>query len=546
MYPFRYFATNLEMNQNITETGGREWCRRGRVGSTEAIVVGAGPNGLAAAIRLARAGLSVLVLEARKEPGGGATTAELTLPGFLHDICSSVFPLGAGSPFFRTLPLGDYGLEWVQPTTPLAHPLGEADAAALERDSGGGGGNTVTLERDPGATAALERDSDGATALERDPGGAAAALERDPGATARALGPDGDAWLDLFRPFTDRGDELLRDVLAPLHWPSHPRLMARFGLQAVRSAAGLARARFKGPRARALLAGCAAHSSAPLNQATTAAIGLLLAGSGHAYGWPFARGGARAVTAALAGYVKALGGRIECSAPVHSLAELPPARVVMLDLVPRGVLRVAGERLPGRYRRALERYRYGPGIFKIDWALDAPIPWTAPACHRAGTVHVGGTMEEVVKAENAVRQGKHAERPFVLLSQPSRFDSTRAPEGKHVAWAYCHVPHGSRRDMTGPIEDTVERFAPGFRDRILARHVMNTADLADHDANIVGGDIAGGAMVPRQIFFRPTARPKPYRMPLKGVYICSSSTPPGPGVHGMCGYHAAETALADL
>jgi phytoene dehydrogenase-like protein len=467
----------------------------------DAVVVGAGPNGLAAAVCLARAGLSVLVREARARPGGGASTAELTLPGFHHDVCSSVHPLGVGSPFFRTLPLHEFGLEWAHPDTPLAHPLGE---------------------------------------------GVVATLERDLTATAASLGEDGEAWVELFRPFVTRADDLMEDVLAPLRVPPHPLLMARFGLKGLRSAAGLARSLFRGDRARALFAGCATHSLAPLADSPTASFGLVLCVAGHAFGWPFARGGSQSITDALVSYLESLGGRVECSAPVRSLDELPPARAVLLDLTPRQVLEIAGARLPGHYRRALERYRYGPGVFKIDWALDGPIPWRDEACRRAGTLHLGGTLEDLESAERAPWEGRISGRTFILTAQPSVFDPTRAPPGKHTAWAYVHVPNDSPHDMTREIEDEVERHAPGFRDLVLARATTTARELGQLDPNFVGGDIAGGAMTLRQLFFRPVARPSPYRTPLEGLYLCSCATPPGGAVHGMCGYWAAEAALADL
>ena len=467
----------------------------------DAVVVGAGPNGLAAAVRLAQEGLAVLVREALPVLGGGATTLELTLPGFRHDHCSSVHPLGIGSPYLRTLPLGEFGLEWVQPLTPLAHPLGGGDAVALERDLG---------------------------------------------ATAAGLGEDSAAWLDLFEPFVRRADALMENAMGPLRLPPDPILLARFGLLGLRSATGLAAARFRGERARALFAGCAAHSLAPLDTMPTAAFGVTLTVAAHAYGWPFARGGSQAIVDALAGYLTSLGGTIECAAPVRSLDELPPSRVVLLDLTPRRVLEVAGSELTPLYRRALRRYRYGPGVCKVDWALAGPIPWTATACRRAGTVHLGGTIEDIRSAEAAAWAGRHPERPFILAAQPSVFDPTRTPPGAHTAWAYCHVPHGSKVDMTSVIEAEIERCAPGFRDLILARSTMTAAEIEERHPNFVGGDIAGGSMTLRQLFLRPAPRPDPYRTSRSGVYICSSSTPPGGGVHGMCGFYAAESALAEL
>lgn len=465
--------------------------------SYDAIVVGSGPNGLAAAIEMARAGRSVLVREAAPEIGGGLRSAELTLPGFVHDVCAGVHPLGAASPFFRSLPLAEHGLEWVVPPACLAHPFDDGSVAMLER----------SIE-----------------------------------ATGRTLGEDARRYASLVEPFVAAWDELIPDVLAPLHLPSHPILFARFGLHAIRSASGFAASTFRGERARAMLAGISAHAAVALTRAGSAAFGLTLALAGHVVGWPVVRGGTKRLAGSLASYLRSLGGEIECDAPVHSLAELPPSRAVMLDLTPRQVLRIAGDRLPDRYRRALARFRYGPGVFKVDWALAEPIPWRSPECARAGTVHLGGALGEISAAEEAPWRGEHAARPFVLLSQPSLFDDTRAPAGRHTAWGYCHVPHGSNVGMLGRIEAEVERFAPGFRDIVLARKVMTPADLERHDANLVGGDIAGGAMTLDQIFFRPMLRRVPYATPVEGLYICSASTPPGGAAHGMCGHHAARAA----
>ncbi|MBW3571801.1 MAG: NAD(P)/FAD-dependent oxidoreductase [Gemmatimonadetes bacterium] len=466
----------------------------------DAVVVGAGPNGLAAAIEMARAGRSVLVREANETVGGAARSAELTLPGFVHDPFSGVYPLAVGSPFLRALPLHEHGLEWVHPPAPLAHPFDDGTAALLERSYA---------------------------------------------ATAATLGPDGDAYRRLLEPFSTRWDALARDILGPPGIPRHPLLLARFGLRAIRSVRGLTNGVFSGPRARALLAGSAAHAALSHRAPATASFGLVLNAAGHAVGWPFPRGGAGRLTEAMASLLRSLGGEIETGAPVRSLDELPRARATFLDLTPRQVLRVAGDRLPGRYRRALERFRYGPGAFKVDWALDGPIPWTAAECARAGTVHLGGTMEEIADAEEHVWGGGHAERPFVLVAQPTLADPSRAPAGRHTAWAYCHVPNGSAEDMTARIEAQVERFAPGFRDRVLARSVMDPARLERCDANLVGGDINGGAASLGQLFLRPVRSLKPYTTPVPGLYLCSASTPPGGGVHGMCGYHAARAALAD-
>jgi phytoene dehydrogenase-like protein len=464
-----------------------------------AVVVGAGPNGLAAAIVLARAGRRVVVLEGEETAGGGCRSAELTLPGFVHDVCSTVQALALASPFLRDLQLQRHGLELAHPDTPLAHPLDDGTAVVLER----------SVEE-----------------------------------TARGLGPDGDAWRRLFEPLLRDWEGLFGDLLAPLRPPRHPLLMARFGLSAVRSCRGLARSRFEGERARALLAGCCAHSMLSLRAPVSAAFGIVLALSAHAVGWPVARGGSQRLTEALLSELRSLGGTLETGRRVESLDELPAdAAPVLLDVTPRQLLRIAGERLPDGYQSRLSRYRYGPGIYKLDWALDGPIPWTAPEVARAGTVHLGGTLDEIVASEQAATRGEHHERPYVLLVQPSLFDPTRAPEGKHTAWAYCHVPSGSTRDMTGAIESQVERFAPGFGDLIAARSAMDSAEVERRNPNHVGGDINGGVQDLRQLFTRPVARPVPYSTPVPGLFICSSSTPPGGAVHGMCGYWAARAAL---
>jgi phytoene dehydrogenase-like protein len=480
----------------------------------EAVVVGAGPNGLAAAIVLARAGRRVVVLEGEDSPGGGCRSAELTLPGFVHDTCSTVHSLALASPFLRALPLAEHGLELAHPEAPLAHPLDD--------------GTAVMLERPPGDA--------------RDDGLALAA--RSVELTARGLGSDERAWRRLFGPLVRDSDALFHELLGPLRPPRHPLAMVRFGLSGLRSARGLARSRFEGERARALLAGCAAHSMLSLRTPASASFGLVLIMSAHAVGWPVARGGSQRLTDALLAELEAAGGTVETGRTVESLDELAPgAAPVLLDVTPRQLLRLAGSRLPDGYRRRMSRYRYGPGIFKLDWALDGPIPWTAPEAARAGTVHLGGTLEEIVASEEAATGGRHHERPFVLLVQPSVFDATRAPEGRHTAWAYCHVPSGSTRDMTDAIESQVERFAPGFRDLIAARSAMDSAEVERRNPNYVGGDINGGVQDLRQLFTRPVARPVPYSTPVPGLFICSSSTPPGGGVHGMCGYWAARAAL---
>ncbi len=473
----------------------------GRLGpsSLDAVVVGAGPNGLAAAIELARAGRSVRVYEAAATVGGGTRSAELTLPGFIHDVCSAVHPLAVASPFFRSLDLTRHGLEWVHPEAPLAHAL------------------------EPGRSVVLERDL---------------------AATGEALGRDGAAWGRLIGPLVREWERLVPLLLAPIvRPPRHAILLARFGIAALPPATVLGRLAFREEPTRALFAGMAAHSMVRLGRPLTASFGLVLATLAHAVGWPVARGGSGRVAAALEAEARALGVEIVTGHRVASLADLPAARATLLDLTPRQILRVAGDRLPAGYRRQLQQFRYGPGVFKIDWALDGPIPWTDPATLRAGTVHLGGNMSEVAASEDAVGRGRPAERPFVLLVQPTIADPSRAPEGKHVAWAYCHVPNGSSQDMTAAIEAQVERFAPGFRDQILARSVGDAAAMEAYDANYIGGDINGGIQDIRQLFFRPVVRWNPYTTPNPGIFVCSSSTPPGGGVHGMGGWHAARAAL---
>jgi phytoene dehydrogenase-like protein len=461
----------------------------------DAVVVGAGPNGLAAAIVLAQAGRSVLVLEAAGEIGGSARTASLTLPGFRHDICSAVYPLGVISPFLRTLPLAEHGLEWIQPPAALAHPLDGGDAVLLERSLA---------------------------------------------ETARGLGRDARAYADLMAPVVADWPKLESTILGGFTPLSHPFALARYGFRALRSLAGLAGS-FRGEAARGLLAGAAAHSMLPLDQPLTAGMAMTLGGLAHIAGWPIPRGGAGSLSNALAALLRSLGGEIRTSCPVGSVDDLPAARAVLFDLSPKPLLRIAAHRLPVRYRRALERYRYGLAAFKVDWALDAPIPWGAPACGQAATVHLGGTLEEIARSEAEAWSGRPPERPFVILVQPSLFDHTRAPAGKHTAWGYCHVPNGCEADMLPLIEQQIERFAPGFRDRILARHVMAPADIERHNPNFSGGDIGSGVMDLIQFFARPTWRA--HRMPVPGWYLCSAATPPGAGVHGMCGYRAARLAL---
>jgi len=463
----------------------------------DAVVVGSGPNGLAAAVALARRGASVLVLEGADELGGGTRTAELTLPGFQHDVCSAVHPMGILSPFLRTLPLGEHGLEWLRPAASVAHPLDGEPAVMLRR----------SLD-----------------------------------ATAEGLGRDAAVWRRLVGPLLDRPHDLLADVMAPLRIPDHPIAMARFGLRAVFSANRLARLLFREPRARALLAGCAGHSILPLTQPLTAALGVLFAVTAHVEDWPVPRGGSRAIGRALASYLRSLGGRVETGRRIASLAELPASRVVLFDTSPAELVRIAGDALPAGYRRRLGRYRYGPGVFKLDWALDGPIPWRDPACLEASTVHVGGTLEEICASERDMWRGRHAERPYLILCQQSQIDPGRAPAGRHTGYAYCHVPHGSPADRTLAIEAQVERFAPGFRDRILARHAMGPADFEAYNPSYVGGAITGGVADAFQLFTRPVARLDPYSTPNPRLFLCSAATPPGGGVHGMCGYFAAASA----
>jgi phytoene dehydrogenase-like protein len=465
-----------------------------------AVVVGAGPNGLAAAIALAQAGLKVEVFEAEPQPGGGARTLPLTLPGFLHDFGSAVHPMALASPFFSTLPLQDYGLEWIQPSAPVAHPLDDGTAVILERDLG---------------------------------------------EAEAALGSDGKHWRRAFGPFAQHWPQLAPEVLRPVSlFPRHPFLMARLGLMGFPSAIAFAHFRFGSVRTKALFAGLAAHSILALDEPLTAAFGIMFAATAHAVGWPIPKGGAQSITNALCAYLKTLGGEVHTSARVNQLAELGQFDTALCDVTPRQLLALAGERFSSGYRRALEQYQYGPGVFKVDYALSSPIPWKAKECLRSATVHIGGTLEEISVSEDAMRHGRIAERPFVLLAQPTLFDPTRAPAGKHIAWAYCHVPNGSRENMLPRIEAQIERFAPGFADCILRRHVFSPASLEAMDANLIGGDIGGGLMSFSQFLFRPTRRF--YATSAPDIFICSSSTPPGGGVHGMCGYNAAKLALKRL
>ncbi|HET8914039.1 MAG TPA: NAD(P)/FAD-dependent oxidoreductase [Ktedonobacteraceae bacterium] len=471
--------------------------------SYDAVVIGSGPNGLAAAITLARAGRSVLVYEARKTVGGGTRSAELTLPGFVHDVCSAIHPLGLSSPFFRDLPLDRYGLEWIQPPSPLAHPLDDGSAMLLERSI-----------PQTGAT----------------------------------LGQDALTYSKLMSPLASHWEILSRTFLGPLRpeMLQHPFVMSRFGLSALRSVNALVRQHFKEERAAALFAGMGAHSFLPLEKAPSAAFGLVLGASGHAVGWPLPRGGSQSIANAMAAYLEELGGEIITDTEVKDLRQLPQAKAILCDVTPQQLLQIAGKQLPEGFKRSLRRYRYGPGIFKIDYALSGPIPWKATECQRAATVHLGGTLAEIARSEDEIWQGKPPERPFVLIAQQSLFDPGRAPNDQQTGWAYCHVPNGSNFDMTERIERQIERFAPGFRDLILARHVTDTAALESYNPNYIGGDINGGVQDFWQLFTRPTIRLNPYSTPAKHIFLCSSSTPPGGGVHGMCGYYAAQTALRSV
>ena len=465
----------------------------------DVVVVGSGPNGLAAAIIMLQKGFSVAVVEAQSTAGGGCRSAELTLPGYIHDVCSSVHPLGFGSPFFRTLPLKEHGLEWLEPAAPFAHPFD---------------------------------------------GGKAIIVHRSIDETAEQLGVDASHYKRFINGLLPRDWDAVCQVLRkPVEMLWHPINMTKFGLCAIQSTRGLASALFRTPEARGTFAGVAAHSSLRLDDIGSAAFGVVLEVAAHGVGWPIPRGGAQKITDALISYMVSLGGELILSSPVDSLADLPEWRYLFLDLTPRQVLRIVGDRLQGLYRKQLEHYKYGPGSFKVDWALDGPIPWANADCRLAGTVHIGGTMEEIAESELANWNGRHSERPYVLLVQSSLCDDTRAPAGKHTAWAYCHVPNGSTFDMTERIENQIERFAPGFQKLILAKAVTTTALMESKNANYIGGDINGGALTLGQLFTRPVPRVVPYCTPIDGMYICSSASPPGGGVHGMCGYYAAHCAL---
>jgi phytoene dehydrogenase-like protein len=465
----------------------------------KACVVGSGPNGLAAAIVLAQAGIQVNVFEAEGIPGGAARTMELTLPGFHHDFGSAVYPFGISSPFFSALPLAKYGLEWIHSPAPVAHPLAD---------------------------------------------GSAVILQRDPAAAENSLAGDGHAWHNLVQPFVERWTEFVPEVVRPI-WriPKHPLLMARFAAKALRSARAMA-AGFRNQRTRTLFAGLAGHSLLSFDEALSGTLGLLMAISAHAVGWPVPRGGAQSLTNSLCQHLSTLGGTVTTSARVNSLSDLSEYALILCDITPRQLLRIGGDRFSESYQRELARYRYGPGVFKVDYALREPIPWKARECSQAATVHLGGSFEEIAASEKSMSTGEHSKQPFVLLAQPTLFDASRTPAGKHTAWAYCHVPNGSRVNMLEPLENQIERFAPGFRETVLARRIFLPADLESMDANLVGGDITGGAMDIRQFLLRPTLRQ--YATSAKHIFLCSASTPPGGSVHGMCGYYAAKLALTRL
>jgi phytoene dehydrogenase-like protein len=450
---------------------------------------------------LAQEGLSVLIIEAKATIGGGARTQELTLPGYHHDVCAAVHPLALASPFFRSLNLEVHGLEWIFPPIPLAHPLDDAPAVLLD----------PSIE-----------------------------------VTANGLGEDADSYQSLIRPLVENWEKLVYELLKPLGRPKHPLLLLRFTRHAMKSTTSLVNAWFRGKRTQALFAGNSAHSILPLERASSAAFGMMLSVLGHAVGWPIAKGGSQKISDTLASCFRSLGGEIQIGAPVSSIHDIPKARAILFDITPRQLARIAGSRLPSKYCMRLERHCHGPGVFKVDWALSHPIPWKDPNCARAGTLHLGGTLNEIAQSERQVWMDTPSEKPFVLLSQPSLFDSSRAPSLQHTAWAYCHVPNGCTMDMTDRIEAQVERFAPGFREYIITRNSMFPADLEKHNPNCIGGDIVGGVQSFRSLFVRPLGRWQAYATPVKGLYICSSSMPPGGGVHGMCGFLAAHSALRQV
>lgn len=466
----------------------------------DAVVIGSGPNGLAAAITLQQQGLSVLIIEGKDNIGGGLRSASLTLPGFVHDVCSAIHPMAAASPFLNSLPLQEHGLQFINPTYAAAHPFDDGSSAVLHH----------SINK-----------------------------------TSAALGEDEEAYKKLITPIVRNWPLLANDLLAPFHIPKHPLKMAAFGFNALQSGTTIAK-RFKTKKAKGLWAGMAAHSIQPLSNLTTSAIGLVLMAAGHGRGWPIPKGGSQQLANALASYFVSIGGKIETGTFIHSLKQLPSAKAILFDTTPKQLLQIAGHRFSSLYQWQLNRYRYGMGVFKIDFALDGPIPFTDEYCKQSGTIHLGNTFEEIEASEAEAAKGKHPDKPFVLLAQQSLFDNSRAPEGKHTAWAYCHVPNGSTVDRSEAIEQQIERFAPGFRQLILAKHSMNTTAMQLYNPNYIGGDINGGIIDLAQLFTRPALRYSPYRTSAKGLYICSSSTPPGGGVHGMCGYHAAKRVLKDI
>jgi phytoene dehydrogenase-like protein len=467
----------------------------------DAVVVGSGPNGLAAAMALAQKKLSVLLVEAKASVGGGMRSAELTLPGFIHDVCSAIHPLAAGSPFLKMLPLQQYGLKWIFPPAALAHPFDDGSAVLL----------TDSIEE-----------------------------------TAAMLGEDANHYSKIFRPLCKQWDKIAPEILGPLRIPRHPFLVLGFTLYAMHSAIGFVERNFTGNRAKSFFCGMAAHSMLPLDKTISAAAGLVLNILGHTTGWPLAGGGSQKIADAMAAYFQELNGGIVLNTPVADLEQLPPAKAVLLDLTPKQILDIVKNKFPAGYRRQLDKYRYGPGVFKIDWALSDPVPFKAPGCSRAATVHIGGGYGEIMESEGRVWQGKVPEKPFVIMVQPSLFDAGRAPEGRHTAWAYCHTPPGWDGDLTESVENQIERFAPGFRDCIFARHILTAREMERYNANYVGGDINGGMQDLRQLFTRPALRLDPYTTPAADIFLCSSSTPPGGGVHGMCGFHAAQTVLTRM
>ncbi len=474
----------------------------------DAVIVGSGPNGLAAAVRLAQEGLHVKVFEGKESIGGGCRTSELTLPGFYHDVCSAIHPLAVGSPFFRQLPLKDHGLEWIHPQTAMAHPFDDGTSALL--------------------TQSVDETSTKLTEL------------------GMHEGKENSEYLKVFRKLVSAWILLDKNFLGPPCIPGYPLKALSFGLKAVLPAENFAKIYLKSRHERSLFAGLAAHSIMPLERPMTSAAGIVLAVLAHIYGWPFPKGGSQKIADALASYFLSLGGEIETSAEIKSIEELPPSKAVIFDLTPRQLIKIAGNRLPEKYKKKLARFRHGPGVFKIDYALSEQVPFTSKECLTAGTVHIGGTIEEISEAEKIVWNGGHPEKPFVILAQQSLFDKTRAPEGKQTLWAYCHVPNGSGVDMTERIERQIERFAPVFRETILAKSIMNAEDFEKYNPNYIGGDINGGVQDLMQFYGRPVWSFSPYKTPSKGIYICSSSTPPGGGVHGMCGFHAAEKVIKDL